>query len=150
MLGFPDILFNPKDAFCRLVEKQEATGAEIVLGLFKTDKPEKADMIRFDTDGRIQNILIKPLVTSLTYTWIIAFWTPVFTQFLHDFVENHAYLKIPGLAKNGKKELFIGDIVREAIHTGLSTDYVIFESGSFLDIGTPDDLANLQNISWIK
>lgn len=75
-LGFPDILFSADDAFVRLRERQERTGADIVLGLFPGDQPHKTDMVELDARGTVRRILIKPGRTDLKYTWGIALWTP--------------------------------------------------------------------------
>lgn len=146
LLGFPDILFHPADAFAKLGARQQSTGADLVLGLFKTDKPRKADMVSFNSDGSIENIIIKPKRTDLVYTWIIALWTPIFTEFLHNYLKNYTS-SLTG--KNGKKtELFIGDVVIKAINKGVATSYVTFNEGTFLDIGTPDDLSRINSNFW--
>ena len=141
--GFPDILFNPSHVFIQLLEEQQNTGADLVLGLFKATDHLKADMVMFNSVGDLQNIVIKPEETDLTYTWINAVWTPVFSDFLHGFLNNEDYL-----LENNFGELFIGDIVREAIFSGLKTAYVKFKNGSYLDIGTPSSLANVNSVQW--
>lgn len=141
LLGFPDIIFTPIDAFQRLLDKQEKTEADLVLGLFKTQKSHKADMVSLGDNSELQDIIIKPKETSLSYTWIIALWTPAFTQFLHDFLHQN-------VSSNGQKELHIGEVVRAAIQSKIKTSYVTFETGSFLDIGTPEDLCSIQDQSW--
>jgi glucose-1-phosphate thymidylyltransferase len=145
LLGFPDILFEPLDAFNQLIVQQQVTGADLVLGLFKTDKPEKADMIAFDSDGGLQDIIIKPKQSSLIYTWIMAVWTPKFTQFMFDHL-NHIK---PETADN-TNELHIGDVVRAAIKADIKTSYLQFDAGSFLDIGTPAELKKIKNQDWIS
>jgi len=147
IFGFPDILFKPLNAFQNLLVKQEETGADLVLGLFKTENPHKADMISFDRESNLKNIIIKPETTDLKYTWIIAVWTSVFTRFLQESLEKEEY-DINKVEKND--ELYIGDIVRKAIHSGLKTSYIKFESGAYLDIGTPAQLAKANNINWLK
>ncbi len=72
LLGFPDILFKPNNAYELLIDKQKQTNAEVVLGLFKTANPSKADMVDIDDQGRLRNIVIKPDQTILTDTWAIA------------------------------------------------------------------------------
>lgn len=138
--GFPDILFKPSNALVSLLEKQKNTGADLVLGLFKATKPEKMDMVDFDKLGKLKNIIIKPKKTDLSFTWIIAVWTPVFSNFLHKYVERY---------EKTNKELHIGDVFREAIQAGLKTDYVKFE-GSYIDIGTPSDFDKVNNSEWIR
>ena len=52
--GFPDILFQPDDAFVQLVAKQDASNADIMLGLFPADSPQKVDMVDLDEKGRVR------------------------------------------------------------------------------------------------
>lgn len=144
LLGFPDIIFEPLDAFTQLLNQQQVTGADLVLGLFKTDKPEKADIVVFDKNGRLKDIIIKPEQSQQIYTWIIAVWTPVFTQFMHDHLnDKNASLR------HTHSELHIGDVVRAAIQSEIKTSYVQFDSGSFLDIGTPAELKKTKSQDWI-
>jgi glucose-1-phosphate thymidylyltransferase len=39
-----------------------------------------------------------------------------------------------------RKELAIGDVIQAAIAAGLQVKALPFEEGSYLDIGTPEDL----------
>jgi glucose-1-phosphate thymidylyltransferase len=144
LLGFPDIIFEPLDAFTQLLNQQQVTGADLVLGLFKTDKPEKADMVVFDRNGRLKDIIIKPKESQQIYTWIIAVWTPVFTQFMHDYLNDEN-----STLNHTHNELHIGDVVRAAIQAEMKTSYVQFDSGSFLDIGTPAELKKTKSRDWI-
>lgn len=83
-LGFPDILLEPDDAFVHLRTRRAETSADIVLGLFPANRPETCDMVATDPAGRVQQIFVKPTSTALQDAWMIAVWTPTFTQFLHD------------------------------------------------------------------
>ena len=83
-LGFPDIIFGPDDAFEQLLARQAQSKADIVLALFPAHQPHKADMVDVDADGRIREIQVKPARTHLRFAWVIAVWTPVFTQFMHE------------------------------------------------------------------
>lgn len=144
LLGFPDILFTPKNAFVQLLNKQKQTAADVVLGLFKATNHRKADMVDFDDQGRIRNIVIKPEQTSLIYTWTIAVWTPVFSNYLHKIVTDMDIGKSPVSGQN--EEIFIGDIIQAAIQQGMNVESVLFPDGKFLDIGTVPDLKRvLQN-----
>ena len=75
-LGFPDCLFEPADAYARLLERQAATGADLVLGLFPTERCRTTDMVDCGPDGRVRGIEVRPESTSLRYNWLIAVWTP--------------------------------------------------------------------------
>ena len=130
--GFPDIVFEPNDAFQRLLVRQEMTKADVVLGLFEAPDPHKVDMVECDEKGRVRKIIIKPTSTFLQHSWIIAVWTPKFTEFMHKYLSS---VRIPE-----RQELFIGDVIQSAIDEGLEVDSVYFPDGSYVDIGTPQDL----------
>ncbi len=134
VLGYPDILFDADDAFDKLIERQVQHGAEVVLGLFPGDRPDKSDMVATDPDGRVLRIEIKPAVSSLRWTWGIALWTPCFSRYLHEYLKSHA----PREKKS--RELFVGDVLQAAIRDGLLVDSVQVSSTPYLDIGTPEDL----------
>lgn len=135
VFGFPDILFEPADAFVALLARQEATGADVVLGCWPADQPEKMDMVERDETGRVRRLVIKPTATDLTLTWIVAVWTPRFTEYLHAFVGE----RVGRTA--GSAERYVGDVVQAAIDDGWVVDTVVFPDGGYRDIGTPEDLA---------
>jgi len=142
VFGFPDILFEPEDAFVQLLCRQSATGADIVLGIFPATHPHKMDMVDLDKEGRVRGIQIKPSQTNLRYTWIIAVWTPVFTKFMHECVMKELALgrRTNGDGNMGKKqELFVGDIIQKALNCNLRVESVSFSTGTYIDIGTPQD-----------
>jgi glucose-1-phosphate thymidylyltransferase len=140
-LGFPDILFEPDDAFVHLLARQDVTQADVVLGLFPTNRPQTADMVDFDPSGRVRQILIKPVQTPLHYTWMIAVWTPAFTRFMHDYLADieAARSRLGGESPIGR-EVFVGDVIQAGIVAGLHVESVLFASGTCLDIGIPDSL----------
>lgn len=142
-LGFPDILFQPNDAYMQLLARQARTQADVVLGLFPTNQPQKAGMVDFDAAGRVQLIVEKPRETTLRYMWGIAVWTPTFTQFLHEHLVVIESGKVRSEAADNlppKSEIPIGDVIQAAIYKGLQVEAEVFPQGSYLDIGTPDDL----------
>lgn len=144
VFGFPDIIFRPNDAFSQLLARQAVSKSEIVLGLFPAREPHKMDMVDLDADGRIRGIEIKPVQTHLSHTWIIAVWTPKFTRFMHEFVlENRAKIDEPKVNKIGigQKELYLGDVIGAYIKQGMCVDSVLFDEGFYLDIGSPEALA---------
>jgi len=130
-IGFPDILFQPENAYSVLLERLAQRGADVVLGLFPTEHFRKAGMVQFDAEGRVQRIVEKPQQTDLQYMWAIAVWSPRFTEFLHEFVNG----PVP------ETEVPIGDVIQAGIHAGLRVEAEAFPNGSYLDVGTPDDLA---------
>ncbi len=134
-LGFGDILFQSEDAFTRVLARQAATSADVVLGLFPADKPEKVDMVDVDESGRVRALTIKPRSTNLRYTWGLAVWTGAFTDFLHTATE------VPQLDSASRSELFIGDIIQAAMDKGFHVDSINISDSPYVDIGTVDDLA---------
>ena len=135
VFGFPDILFEPENAFERLLQRQEHTGADVVLGCFKVPYPHKWDMVELQENGQVQTILPKPATSELTLGWAIACWGPRFTEFMH----SHLQQAEEQLASSGK-ELSVGEVVQAAIHAGLLVQSEVFDNGTCLDVGTPEDL----------
>ena len=143
--GFPDILFDPSDAYAQLIARQEETGADIVLALHRIGDTRLWDMVDSDTDGRIREIVMKPPSTSLTFGWCCAVWTPVFSEFLHRFLRaDETKRNIDLLANHANDpagDLAVGVVLQAALKAGLSIQSVKFPHDRYLDIGTPDNLA---------
>jgi len=137
-LGFPDMIFEPGNAYSKLFSRLEETGADLVLGLFPAHNPHKTDMVEIDENGKIRSILIKPDQTRLIYAWEIAVWTPVFTKFMHDYVISHNNKSCN--TQEERKELHVGDVMQSAIQSNIRIDSVTFDKGTCLDIGTPEDM----------
>ena len=133
-MGYPDILFEPVDAYAMLLAQLENSQADMLLGLFPVDRSAKIDMVEIDPEGRVSRIEIKPSVTSLRYSWGIAVWRPRFSRFMHEFLNS---VEDPG---SQHKEWYVGHVIDAAIKAGLRIDGVPVSKQPFLDIGTPDDL----------
>lgn len=141
-LGFPDILFQPRDAFTKVLARQADGGADVVLGLFSTEQPSKAGMVDFDSSGQVRSVIEKPLQTDLRYMWAIATWTPRFTQFMHEYLRAIASRYTASEpSPHPRPELPIGDVIQAAIDQGFRVEAEVFEQGRYLDIGTPENLA---------
>lgn len=143
--GFPDILFGPPDAYRRLIEQQEQTGADVVLGLHRIEDPRIWDMVDCDNEGWIREIVMKPASTTLTFGWCCAVWTPVFSEFLHRFLRaDETTSKMEQLANTANDpggDLAVGVVFQQALKAGLRIQSVTFPHDRYLDIGTPDNLA---------
>jgi len=142
-LGFPDMIFQPDNAFGQLLAKGEESNADIVLGLFPAHQPHKTDMVELDDHGRICSIEIKPDRTQLFYAWEIAVWTPVFTRFMHDYVsseQRRCSKEKAGTSLQVQNEMQVADVIQAAIQNDMHVDSVVFKDGSCLDIGTPEDM----------
>ncbi|MGB9872410.1 MAG: sugar phosphate nucleotidyltransferase [Anaerolineae bacterium] len=132
LFGMPDTIFQPEDAFQRLLLCHQGSSADITLGLFPTTAPERFGMVEFDnTSRRALYIIDKPSQTHLRYMWGIGCWGPTFTEFLHSQLQ---VLSPP------QKEIVLGDIFQAAIENGLEVQVLPFEGGEFIDIGVSEEM----------
>ena len=138
VFGFPDILFEPRDAFVKLIDRLDNSEADVVLGLFPTDRPQKMDMVHTDNSGRVVDIQIKPNATTLDRTWILAVWRPSFSAYLYKLVRGSA-MRLAEIADNCDGS-HLGHDFQLAMADGFRIDSESFDDGRVLDIGTPDDL----------
>lgn len=139
--GFPDILFDVDDAFVQLLDRQTATGADVVLGLCPVEQPWTMDMVELDDKGKVKFIDIKPSVSRLGYGWIIAVWSPVFTRFLHEYLQSQQREGMSKDGMQGQSELSVGHVLQAALQNGSRMEGVQFPQCPYLDIGTPDNLS---------
>lgn len=147
-IGFPDILFTPRNAFEALIKKQQQTNTDVVLGLFRAPHPEKMDMVAFDQTGAIKSIQIKPQHTTLVWTWILAVWNPVFSEFMHQNLQ----IMLSEFETNKRTECHVGTFFQLALKAGITFECIYFNEGELIDIGTPDDLHRIKQThqSWLK
>jgi glucose-1-phosphate thymidylyltransferase len=147
VFGFPDIIFKPGDAFTHLLEKQILKNSDIVIGLFRAPQPYNTQhMVKIDSGGHVCDFEIEPSQTTLNNTWIIAVWSKTFTQFLHEYVaiESKRLHKNSGKKVDSiSKEVSMTQVFAAALQKGLKIDSVTFEEGSFLDIGSADNLKRI-------
>ena len=142
VFGFPDIVFRSRDAYRKLLSKQLETSADLVLGLFPVDAPEKWDMVDLDEESKIAGIQIKSATSELKYAWIIAVWTPTFSQFMHKYlylIDDRSTLR-DGDEGVQRRELFMGEVINAAIKRRIHLEYEVFPDDTCLDIGIPSDL----------
>lgn len=140
-LGFPDVIFEPANAYVHLLAHQWKSGADIVLGLFPTEQPHKMDMVETDISGNVQRIEIKPQETSLTYSWMTAVWNFNFTCFMHTYLAQRGQSKTGYSTLKDDKESYVGEVIQAAIENGLKVESEIFPFGRCVDLGTPEDLS---------
>jgi glucose-1-phosphate thymidylyltransferase len=68
LVGFPDTLWEPVDGFARLVPLVEA-GADVALGVFRAEEPERFDVVVLDAEGRLLDIETKVAEPSSSLIW---------------------------------------------------------------------------------
>lgn len=133
LLGFPDVLFKPSNAFKMLLQHHMKSTADISLGLFPAADPSEMDMVETSKSGQVLSIYPKPKKTTLKLSWIIAAWKPSFFEFLMEIKDSNRR-NIDN--KIGLSEVFIGDIIQSAIENGFRVDSLKIPHGKFIDIGT--------------
>lgn len=119
----------------------------MVLALFPAERPEIIDVVEIDEEGKIQAMYLKPGPTDLHLCWLCGIWTPVFTQFMHEFIQNngrgpHAQMTTGNDSgkDSGGDDVPVGAVLQAAIQQGLNVYGVVFTDGKYLDIGTPENL----------
>lgn len=137
-LGFPDTLFEPAVAFRTLFERLDETGAVMALGLFPVADPRTTDMVETDGRGRVTALHVKPRSTTLTHAWCIAAWRPDFTEFLHRWVAAQLATRAPNAL--AAQEWYVGQVIQEAIASGLFVVGMPVSDVPFRDLGTPEAL----------
>ena len=135
--GFPDILFSEQDAFTSLIMSQRKSNADIVLGLFPCGTIFQTDRVDIRENGLVRQFFVRSSSTQFMNTWGIAVWTPQFTNFLHDFL-------VPLNAKTHlETELTLSEVMQAGLEHGLKIRGVPVSNKPFLDIGTPEGLAQV-------
>lgn len=146
--GFPDILFRPKDVFAKLLTQLDEREANVVLALFPAHVSKAMDMVDIDAALRVRAIHLKPRTTRLRYAWLCAVWTPVFTEFLHQFVRRAKQGEKAGVVGNrridAQGDIPFGVVLKEAVKAKLKVEGVTFPRGRYIDIGTPQALSKLR------
>lgn len=159
-LGFPDIVYPGTDAFGPCLTRQESSGADVVLGLFPTDRPEAVDMVAVDATGTVTDIVIKQPDIGLSHFWAVAVWTFAFTEFLHDFLadpkrgerrqrartqRDRRTADRRGAAPGSpeRPEIYVGDVIRAAMAEDMVVEAVVVSDEPAVDVGTPEGLAKI-------
>ena len=127
--GMADTIIEPRDAYRKLNEAFEAD-ADLVMGLFPTQSPEKFGMVRMGKGGEVLEIVDKPKETDLQYMWGCMIWRPVFTEFLNQKVRDEG----------------VGDfaaVMNAAINAGLRFRGAVIPGGSYYDLGTYQEIIEL-------
>jgi len=127
--GMADTLMQPGDIFKRIHESASPDD-DVIFGMFTTERPEKFGMVKMDGDGCVLEIVDKPKETDLTEMWGCIVWRPKFTEYLHKCVYEEG---ISDFAK----------IMNDAIAMGMRFRGVHLKDGTYIDLGTYEEIADL-------
>lgn len=142
--GFPDIIFHTDDAYERLLTHREKMDADLVLAVFPVDKTFRDDRVTLDRKGRVQAVAVNTFGAQHSKTWLFAVWGPRFTEFVHTSVANWRTRRHAPSRKTTQQlseELTFGPIIKDALEQGLNIHGVFFPERSYIDIGTPKNMA---------
>ncbi len=146
--GFPDIILRPKDVFAKLLDRLDCFGSDVVLALFPAHDAKAMDMIDIDEALHVRAIHLKPKTSRLRYAWLCAVWTPVFTEFLHQFLRRAKRRRKAGVVGNrridAQGDIPVGVVLKEAVEAKLKIEGVSFPTGRYIDIGTPQALSMIR------
>jgi len=131
LFGMPDTMIEPKDAFKKMLADHHGSGADVTLGVFPTDNPQKFGMVEFNDSGEVLSTIDKPKSTHLTYMWGCACWSAGFSRLMHGYLIRNAHCE---------KEIVLGDVFNEALKLKLKVRAYPFPEGLYMDIGTAAEL----------
>lgn len=130
LFGMPDTYFFPENSFSLLLSHFYTTKADVSLGLFPTNQPQKYGMVCLDENNNLLYTVDKPESTELKYMWGIACWNTEFSKFMNEFLRT----------KTVPVEVVLSEVFQAAKEAGLRVNGFPFLSGGYVDIGTPKDL----------
>jgi len=142
--GFPDIIFHTDGAYDRLLAHREKVNADLVLAVFPVDKTFRDDRVTLGRNGRVQAFAVNTVGGRYSKTWLFAVWGPRFTEFVHASVANWRTRRHAPSRKATQQaftELTFGRIIKDALAQGLNIHGVFFPERSYIDIGTPANMA---------
>lgn len=126
--GMADTIMQPEGVF-RHMHEIATPDVDAVLALFTTERPEKFGMVRSDRSGRVLAIIDKPRHTDLTQMWGCILWRPQFTEYLHAAV--------------GRGVSDFAEIMNSALASGMQFRSLHMVCGTYLDLGTYDEIMEL-------
>lgn len=129
VLALPDTVMLPQDALAVVHQRRVETGADLCLGVFPVDEPERLGPVEI-VDGEVVQIHDKPARPPANNSWGVASWTPAFTTFCAAWERDAA----PG------RERALGHVFEAARQSGLRVVAHHFAEGALLDVGTPRGL----------
>jgi glucose-1-phosphate thymidylyltransferase len=129
--GMADTVMRPRDIFSKALYAA-APEDDVILVLFPTEHPEKFGMVRLEESNRVLEIVDKPRSTDLTEMWGAITWRQRFTEYLHDCVSRQNMTDFALIMNN-------------AISAGLRFRGVHIREGIYIDLGTYDEIMELDH-----
>jgi glucose-1-phosphate thymidylyltransferase len=130
--GMADTIMTPRNVFQQALQAMQSDD-DVVLGLFRTNHPEKSGMVEIDRWNHVVSIVDKPISSSLEWGWGFIVWRPVFTRHLHNCI---LHKKVSDFAR----------VMNLAIQQGMCFRGVPIQDGSYKDMGTYDEILELEQM----
>jgi dTDP-glucose pyrophosphorylase len=127
--GMADTIMQPEDVF-KVAFEQAQPEDDVILILFPTKRPEKFGMVHLDEENTVIKIVDKPQETDLTEMWGCIIWRARFTEYLHQCVDEQGISDFAAIMNN-------------AIQEGFKFRGVSFPEGLYIDLGTYDEIMEL-------
>lgn len=127
--GMADTIMRPENVFSYAYQ-QSSPEDDVILVLFDTKRPEKFGMVHTNGNGRVIEIVDKPKQTNLMRMWGCIIWRPRFTQYLHECVQ-----------EKGISDFAL--IMNHAIQAGFQFRGVPIKDGTYIDLGTYDEIMEM-------
>jgi glucose-1-phosphate thymidylyltransferase len=132
VFAMPDTIVLPADALRRVHARRVETGADVTLGVFPVDEPERFGPVEVAPDGAVLRILDKPPHREVLTVWGVAAWSGAFTRFCSQWDE--------AAERDRPAERVLSHAFDAARRSGLAVNGYAFPEGVYLDIGTPRGL----------
>lgn len=132
LLALPDTIVLPADALAEVQKERLQSGADVVLGLFPTQEPERLGPVEFSADGAVLRVHDKPALSPVANSWGVASWSSRFTDFCTAWDAQQE--------QSAVTERVLGHAFEAARQAGLRLRARFFAMGAMLDIGTPRGL----------
>lgn len=132
MFGMPDTIIEPVGAFKDLYRYHKENRADLTLGLFPTNLPQKFGMVELNqTSGAVLSTIDKPAKSDLKCMWGSAIWNYKFSTFMKRYLKDK---------EDRSTEVVFGDVINAAIAEKLVVFGHVQKGGNYIDVGTVEDL----------
>jgi len=131
VMGMPDTIFEPFDAFRKLISFYISTNCDLALGLFPVSNPSKCGVIGVDNHFNVIYHKDKPATSSFNWCWGIACWGKRFNEFMNCVCDSF---------RDYRKEFTFGNLIDMGLSNGLVVKGLPFEDGRYIDVGTMDGI----------
>ena len=132
VFAMPDTIVLPPDALARVHARRLETAADLTLGVFPVEEPERFGPVEVAPGGTVLRILDKPSHREVKTVWGLASWSGEFTRFCEVWDER--------AERERSGERVLSHAFEAARQAGLAVNALAFDDGVYLDIGTPRGL----------